>query len=267
MLDVPVVVQRWGGPDSLSSEAISRAGTVLGDLCVEAGIGALPAPALTVDPCPPSLRSPAAGPASPMRFVPYNGAGALPAWSRGRDARRRVCVSFGLFGTQAAVHGDEFVRGGGLAGRYRTLAAALARRPDVETVFSVPQEVRGELGELPGPVRVAPWIPLDAALRAGDLVIHHGGIGTAMTACVRGAVQLLMPPPHPVFLDCATSLAARGVGRTLDETEQEDAESLTRTVHEMLDSAAEEEQARELATEIAEQPSPAEVIADVLGCL
>ncbi|MEU4349639.1 nucleotide disphospho-sugar-binding domain-containing protein [Streptomyces sp. NPDC023838] len=266
VLDVPAVVQRWGGPDSLSADAIARARALLAEPAARLGATrGLPEPALTLDPCPPSLRLDAPAGVRPVRFVPFNGAQPIPPWAR-RAERRRVCVTFGLFGSQAAQSGADFIEGGDLAARLDAVARALLPHTGPEVVMTVPQTVRPLLKPLPDRFRIVERAPLDALFGSCDLVIHHGGTGTAMTACARGVPQLLLPPPHPALADCAAGLARRGVGMVLQGADQTDPGALAAAVTGLTagdDGAAGtgfREQARALAAEIAAQPAPAELV-------
>jgi len=289
VLGVPVVVHRWGGPDALSSEALRRARVVLGPLCAEYGLDDGPRPPdLVIDPCPPSLRFAEADPALPMRFVPCGGSGRpLPDWARRPAPGGRVYVSFGVFGSRAGTAGADFIAPGRLPDTFRALAAALPPGGGREVVFSVPPALSEAAADLPRWVRRVDWIPLDAVLRPEDVVVHHGGVGSAMTACARGAVQLVLPPGHPVLLECAAGLTARGVARSVEAASIEPpggdgvpgesgapgapGESgapgtpgvpgaLAEAVREVLEHRALRADAAELAAEIAALPAPAAVV-------
>ncbi|MFI9564528.1 nucleotide disphospho-sugar-binding domain-containing protein [Streptomyces rishiriensis] len=220
---VPVVVQRWGGPDSMSAEAITRARVVLAEAAAALGAAdEIPAPVLTVDPCPPSLRLDTSTEVESVRFVPYNGPQQLPSWARTKPPWPRVCVTFGLFGSKAAMSGADFIEGGDLAARFDAVVEALRPRADLDVVLTVPEAVQPLLRPVPDRFRIVAHAPLDALLATCDAVVHHGGTGTAMTACARGVPQLLLPPPHPALADCAAGLVGRGVGRALEGAAQTD---------------------------------------------
>ncbi|MEU9155362.1 nucleotide disphospho-sugar-binding domain-containing protein [Streptomyces sp. NPDC048417] len=265
VLKVPLVLHRWGSPDSLTSEAVQRAGTVLAPLCAEHGLDDGPRTAdLVLDPCPPSLQLPAADPALPMRFVSCNGSDLLPDWARRPSRGGRVYVAFGMFGTEAAQRGADFIRPGDLADRYREVAEALAARSGAESVVSVPGELRDALRGLPPRIRCVDWIPLNAVLAPQDVVVHHGGVGTAMTACARGAVQLVLPPGHPVFLECAAGLAARGVARSVDADALANRPgALADALEDVLSAPGLRPAAADLAAEIASLPAPAAVVREL----
>ncbi|GAA3725985.1 nucleotide disphospho-sugar-binding domain-containing protein [Streptomyces tremellae] len=261
-LRVPVVVQRWGGPDSMSAEAIAQARHVLADLASEVGAaeGVAP-PALVVDPCPPSLRTDPATAVEPMRFVPYNGARRYPRWARGSGGRPRILVTYGIFGARAAQSGADFVSGGDLAARLDAVLAALGPWRGHEVVVTAPAAVHEQLGSLPDGVRLVERAPLNALLSSRcSLVVHHGGTGTAMTAAVHGVPQLLLPPEHPALVDCARGLEARGVGRVLSGSASSDPGALRAAAGALLEETAARAAARDLAAEIACQPPPASLV-------
>ena len=262
LLDVPVVVQRWGGPDAMSGQAIDQARTVMSDFCADLGLPSpgLPAPALTIDPCPPGLRFDTVTPGVPMRFVPYNGRQSVTGWVGRATGRRRVCVTFGLFGGKAAVRGADGIRAGEFVARLEAVVAALARRPGLDVVLTAPADVRNRLTGLPRWFRVVDRAPLDTVLADCALVVHHGGTGTAMTACAHGVPQLVLPPEHPALATCADGLVRGRAARRLDGEEQVAQEALGRELDVLLDSDAYRERAGELAAEIAAQPSPARVV-------
>lgn len=269
VLGVPVAVQRWGGPDSMSAVAIEGARHVLAGIAADLGAdGGIPPPAVTLDPCPPGLRLDTATAVRPMRFVPYNGVRHLPDWTRRSGGRRRICVTYGLFGSRAAQSGADFVPGGDLAARLDAVLAALGPWRGHEVVLTAPRAVQRRLGTVPAGVRMVEHACLDVLLRHCDLVAHHGGTGTAMTAAAHGVPQLLLPPPHPALVDCARGLVRYGVGRMLDGAAQTSPEALGTELAALLEGTAPGEAARELAREIAEQPSPADVVGaltDALG--
>ncbi|MEU7163293.1 nucleotide disphospho-sugar-binding domain-containing protein [Streptomyces morookaense] len=144
--------------------------------------------ALTVDPCPPGLQLPPSPHVPvdvhrlPMRYVPYNGPGRLPAWLLQRPRRPRVCVTWGMSSGRfdpAQVVIDRVVRA----------VAAL----DVEVVAAVSPADRHLLDAMPPNVRVVENVPLHALLPTCDALVSQGGLGTVMTAVTTGTPQLLVP--------------------------------------------------------------------------
>ncbi len=70
------------------------------------------------------------------------------------------------------------------------------------------------LGPIPDNVRVAPWVPQRALLRAADVVVHHAGYSTCMDAVLAGTPQTVLPlsadqPEH------AEAVRRLGLGRVV----------------------------------------------------
>ena len=269
LLDVPAVVQRWGSPDAFTAGALERADAALGELCAGLGLdgGTVPRPVLTLDPCPPSLRPQPADPALPMRFVPYNGPQPVPGWAVAPARRPRVCVSFGLFGSQAAVHGADFVEAGELTDRIAALTEALRRRPDLDVLLAVPGALRDALGEPPSWFQAVDRMPLDQLFADCALAVHHGGAGTAMTACARGVPQLVLPPDHPSLASCAEGLVRGGGAVRLDAAAQTDPDAVGQALALLLDDPGPRARAGRLAEEIAAQPAPSALVSRLAAVL
>lgn len=243
-LGIPCVTHRWG-PEELTSQALPHALDALAGLSERIGAGdALAGPAMILDPCPPSLQAPGASPATPVRFVPFNGTGSLPRWDG--PPRRRICLSLGMFGFSV-------LAGDGGTTVLESLAARLAGRRDLDVVLPVPAAHAERLRELPAPVRVVGQVPLSSFLGDCELVVHHGGSGTALTAASFGLPQLLLPQEHPALASCAERLFDRGVAR-------EAGEDLGATIDEVLADGLCAENARSLRDELTALPSPADIV-------
>ncbi|MFE1360971.1 nucleotide disphospho-sugar-binding domain-containing protein [Streptomyces harbinensis] len=255
-LGVPVVHHRWT-VDAISGPARRYAAPAAREVCERLGLAGLPDPALLLDPCPPALRIPDGEPGTPVRYVPYGGGGVLPgrpAELRGPEpSGRRVVVSLG--GT-LALHGVPFVRG---------LLRALASRPGTDIVVTLPEPYRSTLGPLPSAVRAVDPVPLHLLLAPGDVMVHHGGAGTAMTATAFGLPQLVLPQLADHF-PLGDRLAATGAGLTFDTAaEQDDPQVIARALDELLSDPRYAAAARRLAAEMTAMPSPAAVAAGLPG--
>jgi UDP:flavonoid glycosyltransferase YjiC (YdhE family) len=139
----------------------------------------------TIDPCPPSVQTPANVMRIPVRFVPYNGPAAMPDWLRAAPARcqHRICVTWGTSTTR-------------LAGASTFLAPrviAAARELDAEIVVALAAHDVAALGDVPESVRVVESLPLHLLLPTCDAVVHQGGNGTLLTAALYGVPQLILP--------------------------------------------------------------------------
>jgi UDP:flavonoid glycosyltransferase YjiC (YdhE family) len=185
----------------------------------------------------------------PMRYVPYNGGAAVPAWAHRAPERPRVCVTLGT--VVPSMSGVST-----LAVVIEALGAL-----DVDVVVAAGDADLADLGELPANVSSLGFLPLSVILPSCSLIVHHGGSGTAAAPLHYGVPQLVLPS----FADnpmSAQRIADRGVGlqhdpETLDETTA--TEMITRLLAEPEFSRA----AREVAAEMASMPSPADVIARV----
>ncbi|MDQ1025058.1 UDP:flavonoid glycosyltransferase YjiC (YdhE family) [Streptomyces umbrinus] len=181
-LGVPAVLALWGpvgtheadGPDILAEE-------VSGSF-ERYGHGPFGADSIeyVIDPCPGALEPPVKASRLPVRFVPYNGGGIAPDWldEPARGARIAVTWSTALTSMSGA---DSYL--------LPRIVAALAGL-DAEVVLTGTPDDVAALGEVPPSVRVLENCPLSALLAHSDLVLHHGGAGSTMTALAAGVPQL-----------------------------------------------------------------------------
>ncbi|GAB3963658.1 activator-dependent family glycosyltransferase [Streptomyces sparsus] len=136
----------------------------------------------TLDTLPPSLRPDSALDEVSLRYVPYNGPAVQWDWLREQPGRPRVCVTLGRTNTEA--YGGDYV---GLEPILRALSSL-----DAEIVAALTPEQAGELGELPGNVRVCTGVALGTLLPSCAAIVHHGGWGTYSTALVNAVPQLAL---------------------------------------------------------------------------
>lgn len=202
---------------------------------------------LTIDACPPRLQLPTRYTPQQIRYMPYNGPATVPNWLAPSGDRPRVCVTWG---TTMAKLGPERV----LAG---TAADALSSM-DADVLVAVPDAQRELLGPLPRHVRVVGPVALHLLLPHCDLVVHHGGAGTLLTALVNGVPQLMVPqlPDHALH---ARQLANAGAGMALSRQDCTP-RRLWAAANELIDSAPHRTAARELAADAWQRPTPAEVV-------
>ncbi|MFF5187968.1 nucleotide disphospho-sugar-binding domain-containing protein [Streptomyces sp. NPDC000345] len=189
----PVVLPAFtaGAHDELTPERARR------------GLAAMPEPHLRLDVCPPGIRGTTAPRARsrPMRFVPYNGSATAPDWLGEQSALPRICVTLGSFAAAAS--------------HRALLDAVLAGLAGLDAEILVTAETAD--GCPPG-VRPVGRLPLDLLLPHCALVVHHGGIGSLLTALHHGVPQLCLPlAGHDA--QHADRLAALGAGRGLDPAE------------------------------------------------
>jgi hypothetical protein len=174
---------------------------------------------VTLDPCPPRLRTDDDLVRRPMRYVPYNGPAVMPRWLAGPPARPRVVVTWGgslhYLGWEDAFLAPRIVRA--LAGQ------------DVEVVVAVLDEQRDRFGDLPD--NVVHIGPIALNLLSGDCagIIHQGGAATTMTAVSCGWPQLIFPWAADAIVN-ARLVSRSGSGRYELPVDLDDA-GLSRAVH------------------------------------
>ncbi|MFI9272591.1 glycosyltransferase [Kitasatospora sp. NPDC052896] len=242
-LGVPYVRQAWDTGDAWRTDP--SASIELQPELAELGLGQLPEPDLFIDICPPGLRPCDAPPAQLMRWVPANGQRPLERWMYTRGERPRVVITSGS--RLVFAQRTDFLR---------NLVADLAPL-DVEIVIATLDEVAEELrAQLPG-VRTG-WVPLDVVVPTSDLVIHHSGGVTALTAMNAGVPQLVVPQGGN-FIEAAQRIADFGAAITLAPG-QEDPEDVRKAAQELLTEPSYRERSGELARQIAAMSSAAEVV-------
>lgn len=247
-IGVPHVLQAWDTYDTRGVDGY--AARELAPELQRLGMSELPVPQLFVDVCPPSLRLADAAPAQSMRWIPGNRQEPLEPWMYTRGDRPRVCVTSGSRETAA---NQDFLR---------RLVEDLATF-DAEILVAAPEEAVSGLRGVTDRVRVG-WMPLDVVAPTCDLVVHHGGGVTGLTAMNAGVPQLLLPR-WDIFAASMRRTAEYGAARVLFP-EDADREALLKACHELLEDPGHREAARALAAEMSTLPGPAEV-ADVLETL
>lgn len=259
VLDVPAYGHTWGTATVMQVE-MERLGDQLRPefrrLFARYCVAPRSAPEGWLDPCPPPMRLPDPRPTwrIPVRPVPFNGATVPPDWLARPADRVRICLTGGVSGAKASPTGGHPL--------FLTVAEAAADL-DVEVVLAVSPMVRPHLPELPSVVRVVESVPITLLLDTCDVVVHHGGSGTGLTAAAAGVPQLVLPQA-PVLAEFGERLSACGAGILLDPAEQ--TRSAVRTaLDDLLGRAAYRESARRLASAIAAMPTPAQRVVELLG--
>jgi UDP:flavonoid glycosyltransferase YjiC (YdhE family) len=207
---------------------------------------------VTLDPCPPRLRTADGLARRPMRYVPYNGPAVLPGWLRTPPSRPRVVVTWG-----GSLHYLDW-RNAFLAPR---IVRALAGY-DVEVVVAVLDEQRDRFTDLPGNVVHVGPVALHLLLGDCAAVIHQGGAATTMTAMSAGVPQLIFPWAADAIVN-ARYISAAGAGRYTLPADLDDA-ALAGAVRDFLDDLpGRQAAAAELHREHLALPSPVEVAAGI----
>jgi UDP:flavonoid glycosyltransferase YjiC (YdhE family) len=202
-------------------------------------------PTAVLDVSPPSLRAAEAG--WSMRYVPYNGGAVLPPWLLARRERPLITVTLGSVVPLMA----------GVGALLPFVAAAGA--VDADFVVTLGGAQPADFGTLPANVRLVDWVPLGALLATSTAVIHHGGAGTTLTTLAAGLPQLVLPQAADQFLNAA-SLAKCGAGATVTSTEL-DADRIA----ELLADAPMRAAAEAIATEMSDQPTPADLVPRIIA--
>jgi UDP:flavonoid glycosyltransferase YjiC (YdhE family) len=203
--------------------------------------------AAVIDPSPRSLEPRIEGRRLPVRYVPYNGPG-LPPAGLPRPRRRRVCVAWGTSITPI------FGRASFLVPRVLSALAGF----DVEVVVAVSESDRELLGDLPEQVVACGRLPLHRVLGDCDLIVHHGGAGTLMTALQFGLPQLSVSFAPEQDAE-GLRLASTGAGRHLWGRSVTDAD-LHESLAALLDDPAYRSAAGRLRTESFARPVPADLV-------
>ncbi|EME57632.1 glycosyltransferase [Amycolatopsis decaplanina] len=213
------------------------------------GLAPAQPPAEVIYTCPASVQHPGVSDGLTMRYLPYSGTAILPDWVLSVPRKPRACVTFGSL----------LPRYGGTGPR-RLIPELIdeLRELGMEVVLAVDERNLGSYETSQAGVLHAGWLPLDQVLPRCDLVVHHGGSGTAMTASTCGVPQLILPQATDQF-GTADRLAARGVALRLapDETSGTAVRDALRT---LIFEPAFAAEARTLADEYARLVDPASVV-------
>ncbi|WP_216906578.1 nucleotide disphospho-sugar-binding domain-containing protein [Nocardia noduli] len=255
-LDLPYVRHAW---DAIETTDIDPgAEQELRPELAELGLDGLPAPDLFIDVCPPSLRPPRAEPAQFMRWAPGNRQRKLERWMYTRGERPRVLVTSGSRLAPAAGH--EHLRS--LYALLFDLVAIVAPL-DVELLVAAPEAVAAEVNAERPDLR-AGWIPMDVVAPTCDLIVHHGGGVTSLTALHAGVPQMVIPQGH-VLVPAASRISDFGAGVTVLPGEDV-ATVVPPAVEKVVSDRSYAERARVVADEMTTLPLPSEVV-DVLARL
>ncbi|MGH3758580.1 glycosyltransferase [Actinophytocola sp.] len=204
-----------------------------------------------LDICPTSLQDPDFVAASgerrfEMRPVGFNPPGEVPDWVRSRSASRPLVYL--TLGTESDNRVLEMMRA----------AIAGLSTLDVDVLVATPK-LAGELGEVPDRVRVEPWVAQAELLGHVDLVVQHGGNGTTFGALGSGVPQLFLQNlPGPDQLLNAGMVCDAGAGARLRH-EEITADAVAEAAKSLLGDPERIAAAKEIARQVADMPSPAEV--------
>jgi UDP:flavonoid glycosyltransferase YjiC (YdhE family) len=205
----------------------------------------------TIDPCPPSMQSPADVRRIPVRFVPYNGPAVLPGWLRAGASRRRICVTWGTSTTRLSGHARF------LPPRVIEAAADL----EVEIIMALDTRDVAALGDVPAWVRVVENLPLHLILPTCDAVVHQGGNGSILTAALHGIPQLVLPQlPDQMFQADRLTETGAAVSR---QHAQASAEEIRDCLAGILTEPEYQASAVRLRAEMLSMPAPSDIVPEL----
>lgn len=204
-----------------------------------------------IDICPPSMAPPTAANRLPVRYIPYNGPGAMPSWAARKPRRPRICVMWSQ--TLAKLFGPATFA-------VPMIVEALADL-DVEVVVTVNAEGTRQLGKLPANVRLLEHCPVHLLLATADALVHAGGAGSTLTAVAAGVPQLFVTF-GPEYRANGQRLAATGAGIQLHGPRC-DAEAVRKSVLALLEDPSYHDHANRLREEVLAAPTPAQLAIDL----
>jgi UDP:flavonoid glycosyltransferase YjiC (YdhE family) len=185
----------------------------------------------------------------PMRYVPYNGGAVVPPWALAEPPRPRVGVTLGTV--------VPMVSGSSILG----VVLEALNDLEVDVVLAAGRADLSMLGPLPDNVNSVGYLPLSAFLASCRVLVHHGGSGTTAAPLFYGVPQLVLPS----FADgplSAQRVVDRGVGLSDDPTTVT-SDRVRALVRRLIDEPQFSQAAQEVRTEMANQPSPAAIMARV----
>jgi hypothetical protein len=213
-----------------------------------------------VDTVPPSMFLGGERPCIAMRYVPFNGPGAVPVGLTGHRKRPRVAVTWGAVLPKAL--------GSAVADQYRDVIAAIAGL-GAEVVVLANEAQLASLEEAPEGVRHLADVPLNLVLPYCDAIVHHGGEGTSMTAACLGVPQLAITR-EPLVEQASGRLAMVGAAIHLRYQHMAGADpagyhrAVRDAVENLLSDNGYAESAGRLRDDIAEMPAPAAVVGTLI---
>jgi UDP:flavonoid glycosyltransferase YjiC (YdhE family) len=138
---------------------------------------------------------------------------------------------------------------------------------DVDVVVGAgPEADLSLLGDLPANVHAHRYLPQAALLPQTSVIVHHGGMGTTLSAAAVGVPQLLLPQGADQAINAHTATEV-GFGRALEGDDQQVPGAIAGAVTALLANGPERRAAAELAAEIVAMPSPDDVAAQLLARL
>lgn len=206
-----------------------------------------------IDPCPDDLAPAAPLSRLPVRYLPYNGTGAMPSWVLEPPARPRISVVWG--NSLTAMYGAPSFA-------VPVILEALADL-DVDVVVSTGTMDTAAVGAQPANARLLERLPLHLVLPTCAAVVHHGGAGCLMTAIAAGVPQVVLPTgmDQPVN---AARLAAAGAAVVVPRASASPA-AIRDAVTAVLSQPGYRDAADRLRRQSLARPAPADLAATLAG--
>jgi UDP:flavonoid glycosyltransferase YjiC (YdhE family) len=191
----------------------------------------------------------------PVRYVPYNGSGALPAEAlealeelQSPSRRPRVCLLWGRSAPSAfGVHVPAL--------RW-AVDAVLDEGADLTLTAGADQVAA--LGELPGRVKVHRDFPLHLLLGSADAIVHHGSVNPFMTAALAGIPQLSLSLADDQIV-MGERFAATGASHNLPALVAT-REEIREAIRELVGDAERKAAAERLRAELLARRPPSELV-------
>jgi UDP:flavonoid glycosyltransferase YjiC (YdhE family) len=249
---IPWITHGWGSPLPHTT-ALTQLAEALAPLWRKAGLAARSADELyglgVLDPCPGSLYGQRGASHTVTRVRPV-----LPragGWAMNPPTSSRSLAYVG-FGT-VPIYRDR-------PKLIETVTRALLTHAFDPVITTSDAELASRLSALaPGRVHIRQWVSFQHLFDACDLVVSHGGAGTALAALTAGVPLLLLPGGAPSQVRMSKACRARGVARVIAEQSNPRA-----AIDHALASLTTDDRyriaARELAQEINATPGPDQLV-------
>jgi UDP:flavonoid glycosyltransferase YjiC (YdhE family) len=196
--------------------------------------------------------------ADTVRFhEPLEAVASLPDWWQGSDAPL-IYMTFGTVLGYMSIAAETY-----------QMALTAVERINARVLLTVGRRFDASaLGPVPANAHVEPWIDQARVLGNADLVMCHGGSGTALGALAAG-VPLVMVPLFADQFENARRIAAAGAGRVVEaqikagagRSIRAAAAEITGSIEDVLGDVTYGDRARAVAAEMTATPTVEEVLA------
>jgi UDP:flavonoid glycosyltransferase YjiC (YdhE family) len=181
----------------------------------------------------------------------------LPDWWRGSDAPL-IYMTFGTVLGHMSIAAETY-----------RMALEAVKRTNARVLLTVGRRFDAStLGPVPANVHVEPWIDQAPVLEHADLVVCHGGSGTALGALAAG-VPVVMVPLFADQFENARRIAATGAGRVVEAQFTTGGRrsinaaapvEIARSIEDVLGDVTYRDRARAIGAEMAATPTVEDVL-------